>query len=221
MTNPSDPIQPEPQPEGSGPGSPPPGGGAYVPPVPPPGSVPPPGVGGPPPDPSGSPASFTVSVPPQVSETAQKGLDTFSRDPGSWCTVAVLLGVGLIVLADLVLAADRFSLLGYRTTSGAFRARFLVFTGFASFDIAVGLLLAAGLALAVRTPSPAPFRKPVLLVAALTSVAVAGFAALRAIALLSFGHSYGFGGFIGALGAIPVALVAAAFGFVAVRSSAS
>jgi hypothetical protein len=210
----TDPTQPsEPGPQGGGPPPPPPPGSV------PPGWVPPPGAPGQPPDPM--PASFTVSVPPQVSQTAQKGLDTFSRDPGAWCSVAVLTGVALIVLADLVLAADRFSLLGYRGATGTVRARFLVFSGFASFDVAVGLLLAAGLALAVASSSPAAFRKPVLLGAAATSVAVAGLAVLRALTLLTYGHAYGLGGFVGALAGVPVALIAAAFGFVAARTPRS
>ena len=218
MSDPSQPSQPEPQP-GAWPSSPPPA---------PPGAVPPPP---PPPDPAGAgapdpgvpgplPASFTVSVPPQVHQTAQKGIDTFALDPGSWCSAAVLLGVGLTVLGDIVLSAYRFSL-SVPVSNGGARVRFVNFTGFASFGVAVALLLAAGLALAVKASSPASFRKPVLLAAAATSMAIAGFAVLRALTLLTFGHSYGFAGFLDALAAVPIALVAGAFGFVAARGSGS
>jgi hypothetical protein len=106
-----------------------------------------------------------------------------------------------------------------RSSSGVgFRARMLVLTSFATLEIALGLLLAVGLALAVRPSAPAPFRRPMLFGASILALVVVGAAVVRALFLLSFGHSFGLGSFFAALSAIPVALIAAALGLVAARA---
>jgi hypothetical protein len=147
------------------------------------------------------------------------GFDTFSRDPGAWASAAVVIGVLLAMLSDLILAADRLTVSGAGSvTSGrGFRAHFLVITNFATYEVAIGLLLAVGIAHAVRTSTPATFRGPALYGAAVLALVVAVVAIPRALLTLSYWHAFGFGGFFADLTAIPVALVAAGLGFVAAR----
>jgi hypothetical protein len=206
MSDPTEPLPPW-APSPSGP--PPPAG-------PPPAGPPP---GGPPPPPPGAGSGFNLSVPPQVTEVAQLGLDTFARDPGAWASLGVLASVLLGMFADLILAADRLSLRGAEplTTGIGFRVRFLVFTRFATFGVALGLLLAVGLAHAVRSSTPAPFRQPALYAAAALSAIVAVLAVPRAVVELSYRHAFGVGSFFEALSAVPVAVVAATLGYVAAR----
>ena len=166
-----------------------------------------------------TPPGRGVNVPPQVTEAAKVGFDTFSRDPGAWASAGVVVSVLIAMLSDLILAADRLTVRGASSvTSGrGFRAHFVVITGFASFEIAVGLLAAVGIAHAVRSSTPATFRQPALYGAAVLALMVAVLAVPRSLMILSYRHAFGVGGFFGALTAIPVALVAAGLGFVAAR----
>ena len=210
---------PPPGPYGQGPGPYPQGGppsGPYA-----PGGPPPPGPY------AQAGAKQAGATAPAMGEAAQRGLDRFSRDPGAWASLGVAMGVALIILGDIIVSADRVvasgQLYGRLGVFGGvpFRGRLLAFTSFASFDIAVGLLLAAGLAHAVRPADPAPLRRPALLATAALAVLVAVFAAVRALTELSLGHASGAFGFLQGLGAIPVAVVAGALAFVGERSPAT
>jgi len=137
-------------------------------------------------------------------------------DPGAWAAAGILAGVLFVIVGDLILAADRVSIGGYRGYAhGTLRARFLVFSGFASFDIAVGLLLAAGLAVAIRPSAPASFRRTALAAVAGVAAVVGTLAVLRALVTITYGHAFGVGGFIQSLAAIPVAVAALGIGMAA------
>jgi hypothetical protein len=140
-------------------------------------------------------------------------------DPGAWAAVGILAGVLLVIVGDLLLADDRVSFGVYRGyANGTLRARFLVFSGFASFDIAIGLLVAAGLAVAIRPTVPASFRRTALAAVAGVAALVGLFAVLRALVTITYGHAFGVGGFISDLAAIPVAVAALGIGLAATRT---
>ena len=92
---------------------------------------------------------------------------------------------------------------------------------FASFDVAVGLLLAAGLAVAVKPAAPASFRRTVIASVAVVAAAVGVIAVLRALVTIIYGHAFGVGGFVQSLAAVPVAAVAAGLAVAGARSPAS
>jgi hypothetical protein len=143
-------------------------------------------------------------------------------DPGAWAAAGVLAGVLLIIVGDLILAADRLSVGGYRDYArGTLRARLLVFSGFASFDVAAGLMIAAGLAVAIRPTAPASFRRTVLAGVAGLAALVAAVAVPRALVTITYGHAFGVGGSIQALAAIPVAVAALGIAMAATRSPRS
>jgi hypothetical protein len=171
---------------------------------PPPGAPPPPAWARPPRP--GHPSSF----------------EGVAGDPGAWGAAGVVAGVLLLIVGDLILAADRLSVGGYRDYArGTLRARFLVFSGFASFDVAVGLLLAAGLAVAIRPTAPASFRRTVFAAVGGLAAIVGVLAVPRALITVTYGHAFGVGGFVQTLAAIPVAIAALGIAMAATRSPRS
>jgi hypothetical protein len=102
------------------------------------------------------------------------------------------------------------------------RERFVALTSFASVGLAIGLLLAAGLARVVAPKQAAPFRAAALWAAAGLSALLAAVAVVRALVLLTYsGRSAGFAlsSFLGQLVVVPIALVAAALAFELVRGT--
>jgi hypothetical protein len=90
------------------------------------------------------------------------------------------------------------------------RAHFLVATGFASVEVAVALLVAVGLAAAIRPSTPASFRRIAVAGAGGLAAIIVVLAVLRALIIVTFGHAFGISGFVGSLAAIPVAIAALA-----------
>jgi|SRR5581483_10443062 len=187
----------------------PPAGAAPAPPAPPGGtsaSQPAHARGGPPP---GAP------LPPSWARRAHPGQPAsfagVRGDPGAWAAVGVLVAVVLTIVADVLLSADRVSVGGFRVYSrGTLRAHFLVATGFASVEVALALLLAVGLAAAIRPSVPASFRRTAVAAAGGLAALVAVLAVLRALIIITYGHAFGVSGFVGSLAAVPVAVAALA-----------
>jgi len=121
----------------------------------------------------------------------------------------VLAGVVLTMVGDVLLAADRISVSGFRAYArGTLRARFLVLSGFASVEIAVALLVAAGLAVAIRPTAPASFRRTVVAAVAGVAALIIVLAVLRALVTITYGHAFGVAGFVSDLAVIPIAAAA-------------
>jgi len=128
-------------------------------------------------------------------------------DPGAWAAAAVLAAVVLTVLADLLLAGDLISIGGFRAYArGTLRAHFLVATGFASVDIALALLVAVGLAAAIRPAAPASFRRTAVAAAGGLAAIIAVLGVLRALIVITYGHAFGVSGFLGYLAVVPIAV---------------
>lgn len=132
-------------------------------------------------------------------------------DPGAWATVGILAAVALTIIADLLLSADRATVNGFRIyNAGTFRAHFLVATGFASVDIALALLLAVGLAAAIRPSAPASFRRTAVAAAGGLAAIIAVLGVLRTLVIATYGHAFGLSGFFGSLATVPIAVAALA-----------
>ncbi len=204
---------PGPPPAGPPPAGPPPAG---PPPAGPPLGVPPPGApGGPPP---GAPRPPTWARPPRPGQRAS--FAPVSADAGAWAAAGVLGGVVLTAVADVLLAADRLSVSGFRAyANGTLRARFLVLSGFASLDIAVALLVAVGLAVAIKPSAPAAFRRTVIAGTGALAALIIPIAVLRALVTITYGHAFGVAGFVQDLAAIPVAIATLGIAMVASRPS--
>ncbi|MFI5042014.1 MAG: hypothetical protein ACHQNA_09240, partial [Acidimicrobiales bacterium] len=145
---------------------------------------------------------------------------TVVGDPGAWASAGILGSILLLIIGDVLLAADRLSVSGFRAYArGTLRARFLVLSGFASFDVAVGLLVAVGLAIAIRPSAPASFRRTAVAGAGGLAALIAALAVLRALVTITYGHAFGVGGFVQNLATIPVAVAALGIAMVATRSS--
>ena len=205
----TDPNYPPQQPGVPPAGSPPPPGA-------PPGYGPPPSAGPPGPPPYQPPGSY--APPPARAAMSIPGLDVVTRDAGSWVAAAVVLAVVITILADLIYAVSSTG--SVVATSGfglsshvTFRVNLLAFTEWATLGIAIALLVGVGLAVVLKPSVAAPFRSLVLPAGGALSLAVAVFALIRAIVLLTFGHDYGVAAFVEALSAIPVALITAAICF--------
>jgi hypothetical protein len=122
----------------------------------------------------------------------------------------------------VLLAADRLSISTFRAYArGTLRARFLVLSSFASIDIAVALLVAVGLALAIRPSAPASFRRTVIAGIGALAALIVVLAILRALVVITYGHAFGVGGSVENLAAIPVAVAALGIAMIATRSSRS
>jgi hypothetical protein len=131
----------------------------------------------------------------------------------------VLAGVVLSMVGDVLLAADRLSVSGFRAYArGTLRARFLVLSGFASVEIAVALLVAAGLAVAIRPTAPASFRRSAIAGVAGIAALIIVLAVLRALVTITYGHAFGVAGFVQDLAAIPVAAAALGIAMAATRT---
>ena len=210
-----DPDTPAGPPVGPPAGPPGPPSGPATPQGPPQVSGPPPGApGGPPP---GAPLPPAWARRPRPDRHAN--LDGLAADPGAWAAAGVLAGVALSMAGDVLLAADRLSLGGYRAYArGTLRARFLVLSGFASLDVAVALLVAAGLAVAIRPSAPASFRRSVVAAVAAVAALVIVLALLRALVTITYGHAFGVSGFVGDLAAVPVAATALGISMAATRT---
>jgi len=205
------PAPPEPRPP---PASPPPDPFIVA---PPPGPPPAPPPSGPPP---GAPRPPAWARPPRPGQASS--FQTLGGDPGAWASAGILGGVLLSIVGDVLLAADRISISTFRAYArGTLRARFLVLSSFASIDVAVALLVAVGLALAIRPSAPASFRRTVVAGIAALAALIVVLAVLRALVVITYGHAFGVGGFVQNLAAIPVAVAALGIAMIATRSSRS
>jgi hypothetical protein len=188
--------------------------------------VPAPGGAQPPPPPPGQPPPYQPPGPSAAHASSSiPGLDTITRDAGAWAAAAVVVAVLITIFADLVYAvsstgsAVAASGFAFSSRHISFRVHLLAFTEWATLGVAVALLVGVGLGAVLKPSAPAPFRSAVLPAGGVLSLAVALFALLRALVLLSYGHDYGVAAFIEALAAIPVALVTAALGIGQVGST--